>query len=51
MILTDNETIVDLLNNEVIAVTIIGLLREHLDIYKLGREAGTARTRRFEGGL
>lgn len=42
MILTGNETI---------AATIIGLLRELLDVRKLGREAGTARTRRFEGGL
>jgi hypothetical protein len=30
MILTDNETKVDLLNNEAIAKTIIELLREHL---------------------
>lgn len=32
MILTDNETKVDLLNNEAIAVTIIGLLRERPDL-------------------
>ena len=31
MILTDNETKVDLLNNEAIAKTIIGLLRERPD--------------------
>ena len=31
MILTDNETKVDLLNNEAIATTIIGLLREKPD--------------------
>lgn len=31
MILTDNETKIDLLNNEAIAVTIIGLLRERPD--------------------
>lgn len=31
MILTDNETQVDLLNNEAIATTIIGLLREKPD--------------------
>ena len=28
MILTDNETSIDLLNNEVIAITVINLLRE-----------------------
>ena len=31
MILTDNETKIDLLNNEAIAATIIGLLRERPD--------------------
>lgn len=31
MILTDNETKIDLLNNEAIATTIIGLLREKPD--------------------
>jgi hypothetical protein len=31
MILTDNETSIDLLNNEAIAITIIDLLREHPD--------------------
>lgn len=31
MILTDNETKIDLLNNEAIASTIIGLLREQLN--------------------
>ena len=31
MLLTDNETNVDLLNNEAIAKTIITLLREHPD--------------------
>lgn len=49
MILTDNETKVDLLNNEAIATTIIGLLHERPDICKLGKDAGTARTIRFEG--
>lgn len=40
MISTDKETKVDLLHNEAIAATIIGLLRERLDICKLGREEG-----------
>ena len=31
MILTDNETSIDLLNNEAIAITIIDLLRERPD--------------------
>lgn len=31
MILTDNETSIDLLNNEAIAITIINLLRERPD--------------------
>lgn len=51
MISTDKETKVDLLYSEAIAATIIGLLRERLDICKLGREEGTVRTRRFERGL